>query len=87
MVVPHISDLAAPLTELTKNGVEYEWMPHHDCVVQDPREALQSNLVLIKFDYTSETVLECNASKSASAAILSQLGPDRILQPMALHLE
>lgn len=63
--VSHFSGLAAP-------SWPREWSGGRPSAVDELEEALQSDMVLVGFDYWKDSVLECDASKYAYVDILSQ---------------
>jgi hypothetical protein len=68
------STLAAPLTNLTRKSVAWDWSPACQTAFNNVKEALTNALVLAMPDYTSESLMEvtCDASIKGIGAVLTQ---------------
>lgn len=81
------SALAKPLTELTKSDGKksFPLAPDSKAVASFKRlkDAFASAGILAHFDADLETWLETDASDFITAAVLSQMGPDDVLRPVA----
>ena len=77
------SKLAAPLTNLTKKNVPFEWTPECQKAFDTLKSAFTSETVLRHYDPSLPIVIETDASDYVSGGILSQYGKDGILYPVA----
>jgi hypothetical protein len=77
------SKIVAPLTNLTRKGIKFDWTP--EC--QEAFERLKSDFtsapILRHFDPDREILVETDASDYVSAGILSQRDDNGILHPVA----
>ena len=71
--VKGFSQLAAPLTDLTKKGA-FNWMDTAQRAFDRLKEVMSSCLVLALPDFTQPFVLECDASGEGINAVLMQGG-------------
>ena len=79
------SQLAAPLTELTKKDKSFDW--DHGCKdgFRTIKERLTSAPILAIFDPEKEALLETDASDFAIGACLTQKGDDGKIRPVAYY--
>ena len=77
--VKGFSQLAAPLTDLTKRG-SFSWTDGAQVPFDLLKEAMSSCLVLALLDFFEPFTVECDASKVGVGAVLSQDG-----HPIAFH--
>jgi len=81
--IPDYSHLARPLTQLTKKGTQFVWSDRCQAAFERLEEAFTTAPILLHLDFNKKIVVETDASDIASACILSQLGPDTLLHPLA----
>lgn len=73
--IRNYSDIAAPLTHLSKKGIPFVWGQDQERAFLRLKEALVSAPVLMVPDPRRDFVLETDASDFAVGAVLSQLDP------------
>jgi len=71
--IHHMSDLAEPLRNLTRKGVEFEWTNACQTSFDALKSQIASPQVLAVFNPNCETILTTDASKVGLGAVLSQL--------------
>ena len=81
--IPKFSTLAAPLNNLLKKDTEFEWMEETQQAFEELKQWLTSALVLMMPDWTKPFQNECNTSKYASGAVLTQLDNNGDCHPVA----
>lgn len=74
--IPHYAQLAAPISELLKNGVSFVWGPTEEEFFQDLKNKLTNGPILKLFNPNSITELHCDASSLGLSGMLLQLGSD-----------
>jgi hypothetical protein len=72
-LIPKFAEIAKPLTELTKKDFPFRWGERQETAFSTLKRALTSEQVLAYPDFKSEFILTTDASKTAAAAILSQV--------------
>ena len=77
------SSIVAPLTALTKKGVEFRMTEKALQAVETLKKAFTSDTILRHFDPDKETIVETDASDYVSGGILSQYDDDQVLRPVA----
>jgi transposase InsO family protein len=77
------SDLARPLTQLTKKGVPFAWTEETETAFNDLKTRFITAPVLGQFDPEAETVLEADSSGWAIGGSLSQYDASQNLRPIA----
>ena len=80
--IPKYADIAAPLSELLKKRKMFDWGGTQEQALQALKEALMSESVLVKADFTKDFYLQCDASMIAISVILSQMDMDSLLRPI-----
>ena len=80
--IPHMSDLAAPLVNLTRKHVKFDWSEECEKGFQSIKQALLNYPVLRFPDFTKEFFLSTDASDFAISAVLEQQHGDD-LHPVA----
>ena len=60
---PHLATVSAPLRDLCKTDVPYDWGPQHDAAFSNLKKALSSNEVLRYYDSTKPLVIQVDASQ------------------------
>ena len=72
-MVPAFSEVAIPLTKLTKKNTDYHWGPEQEEAFQHLKACLMQPPVLaFPLENGGPFVLDCDASGSAIGAVLSQ---------------
>lgn len=77
------SEIAAPLTDLTKKDKAFMWTDDADKAFQKLKELFTTAPILVQFDPDRETVVEADSSGWATGGVLSQYGNDGMLRPCA----
>ena len=70
--VPHFSDIARPLTQLTRKNEGFNWSTECDKCFHMLKDYLQESLILRYPDPTADYILYTDASKYAYAGVLTQ---------------
>jgi hypothetical protein len=81
--VRDFSKIIAPMVNLTRKDVKFQWDLRCEESFNRLKEAFTSAPVLAPFDWEKEIILETDASDYVSAGVLSQYGDDGILRPVA----
>uniref|UniRef100_A0A8C5MES4 Reverse transcriptase/retrotransposon-derived protein RNase H-like domain-containing protein n=1 Tax=Leptobrachium leishanense TaxID=445787 RepID=A0A8C5MES4_9ANUR len=83
--VPHYSDLAKPLTDLTKKSLPRQvlWSPECEQAFQQLKAALTQAPLLAAPNYNKRFVVHTDASMFGLGAVLSQVGDDGGDHPVA----
>ena len=82
--IKNYSQVAAPLTRLTCKD-KLEWGPQAEKAFQDLKTAFTTAPILVHPDFTKAFYLETDASDFALGAVLSQIGADGKLHPVAFY--
>ena len=69
---PHPATVSAPLRDLCKTNVPYDWGPEHDAAFSNLKKAISSNEVLRYYDSTKPPVIQVGASQRGLGAALLQ---------------
>ena len=77
------SDIAGPLTNLTKKETEFLWTDKCQLAFEMLKKAFTSDVILRHFDPDRPIIVETDASDYVSGGILSQYDDDGILHPVA----
>ena len=83
--IRNFSQIAAPLTRLMTKKESFSWTEEAQKAFEELKEALLTTPVLQLFDPDKPITVETDASKHALGAVLSQLGKDGKLRPVAFH--
>ena len=67
------SDIAQPMNELLQKDRQFEWTPETQTAFKELKRQFTSEPVLIMPDTAKPFQIECDASKYASGAVLTQL--------------
>ena len=70
--IPNLSDVTAPLRELTKKDVVWHWEPEHARAVDSLKNMITSAPVLKLYDATKPVALATDASNAGFGAVLMQ---------------
>ena len=79
--IGHYAELAAPLHDLTKKDTKVEWTGVQEKAFKELKERFLEEPVLRMPDVTKQFILETDASKWATGAVLKQIGEDGELHP------
>ena len=80
--VQNFAYISAPMSELTKKDVPFEWSFDCQIAMDKLKEILTSRPLLIFPDFTKEFILSTDASSFALGSVLSQL-VDGVEKPIA----
>jgi RNase H-like domain found in reverse transcriptase/Reverse transcriptase (RNA-dependent DNA polymerase) len=80
--IRNLSRLAHPLNDLTKKGTSWHWDLPQQHAFDLLKKSFTKAPVLIQPDPHAPFRLECDASKSACGAVLSQVGEDGLWHPV-----
>lgn len=72
--IPNVSELTAPLRELLKKNVVWNWTQSHSKVLEDLKTIICSSQVLAPFDPDIPVEIQCDASKDAIGFCMLQNG-------------
>jgi len=81
--IHHYSNLTKPLNELLQKKTKWNWSPRQEDAFVTLKEWFASEPVLMMPDQGKPFILECDASKYASGAILSQMDQNGEKRPVA----
>ena len=81
--IDRFSDIAAPLTDLTKKSMSWHWGEQENSAFEKLKSIFASSPVLAQWDPERETVLEADCSGYALGGCLSQLDDQKRLRPIA----
>ena len=83
--IPKYAELAAPLTDLLKKDVKFNWNDKADKSFNDIKCLLAQKPVLKIADFSKPFVIFVDASSIASAAILMQTDENDVLHPICYY--
>jgi hypothetical protein len=81
------SELAQPLTRLTRKGVAFKWGIEEQAAFAALQLSFTSAPILRRFDHPRDIVVETDTSDYVSAGVLSQYDDDGLLHPIAFFLK
>jgi hypothetical protein len=81
--IPRFSDIAMPLTALTKKDAIFHWSEKYEEAFQAPKKLLINAPVLAHWDPEKETVVETNSSGYTVGGVLSEYDQEGRLKPVA----
>ena len=70
--IPNLSEHTAPLRDLLKKDVEFQWTASHTKVFQKIKELISKETTLAYFDTNKQTVIQVDASGRGLGAVLLQ---------------
>jgi len=82
--IKNFSQVAAPLTRLTCKD-KLEWNQEAESSFEELKKAFTSAPILHRVDFSKAFFMETDASDFALGAVLSQMGTDDKLHPIAFH--
>ena len=77
-----------PLYDLLKKDIPFKWTQEHQRIFDDLKKAFSTAPILRHHDPSCQSVLECDASDTVVAGILSQYFPEngkQVLHPIAFY--
>lgn len=77
------SKTTRPMTALLKKGAKFLWNGPVDKAFQKLNRSFTSAPILAHFDENADVTLETDASAGAIGGVLSQVGPDGLMRPVA----
>lgn len=81
--IEHFSELAIPLTNLSKKNQKFLWTPSAQKSFEILKQKLISSPILISPDFKKEFILSCDAGKYALGGMLGQKDENGIIRPIA----
>lgn len=72
--IPNLSDKTAPLRELIKNNVLFNWTDLHSKILDEIKTEIMNSTILVPFDTTKDIVIQCDASQYGLGCCLLQDG-------------
>ena len=81
--IRHFSEIAKPLNDLLKKDQKFEWTTDCQKAFEELKKCFIEEPVLTMPDHTRPFQIECDASKYASGAILTQLDSNGDRHPCA----
>ena len=72
--IPNESTITAPMRELLKKNVDWQWTKSHDAALQQLKKALVESPTLTFYDVTQPVTIQCDASQAGLGASLLQHG-------------
>lgn len=79
------SRIVRPMTELLRKDVRFEWGPRQQASFEELKRRFTEAPVLAMPDLEKPFILECDASDFATGAVLSQVGTDGSVHPVAFY--
>ena len=84
--IARFSDIAAPLTALTRDEVPFKWEEKENLAFQELKDALSSEPVLTAPDFDKPYTIFCDASDIALGSVLTQYcSKTKKYMPLAYH--
>lgn len=81
--IPNYSDIAAPIFNLLKKGVKFEWNVEADKAFEILKERLSSAPVLVNADYKKHFYIRCDASNEGVGSVLYQKDDEGAERPIS----
>ena len=82
-MVPHLPSVLAPLYELLRRNVPWNWKSQQEVAFNKAKELLTSSKVLVHFDPKLDLILACDASSYGVGAVLAHRMTDGSEKPIA----
>lgn len=83
MFISNFATLTAPLRELTKKGVKYEWTQAQQQAFDKVKDAIMADCLMAYYDLHKKTTLTVGASPYGLGAILSNVEKDGTVRHFA----
>ena len=77
------SKLAKPLTSLTKKDTPFDWSSACQSAFDSLKKRVTKAPILAHYEQVVKTIVEINSSNYVSSGVLSQLGDNKLLHPIA----
>jgi len=81
--LPNLSTRLAPLYQLLKRGVKWQWNKQQEKAYEAAKDALQDDTLLVHYDSTRQLVVACDASQYGLGAVLSHIMDNGEERPVA----
>lgn len=81
--IRNYSDIAAPLTNLTKKDKPFKWTDAAEAAFNFMKKMFTTAPILLQFDPVRATILETDSSGWATGGVLMQYDDDGLLRPCA----
>ena len=81
--LPHLPSVLAPLYELLRRNVPWNWESRQEVAFNKAKELLTSSKVLVHFDPKLDLILACDASSYGVGAVLAHRMTDGSEKPIA----
>jgi hypothetical protein len=81
----NFSDVAVPLTELLRKGVQFDWTEKHQSVFDQLKELLVHSPVLASPNFDTPFKLYCDASDVGVGAMLCQIDDSGVEHPVSFY--
>ena len=72
--IPNMAETTAPLRELLKTSVQFDWLPIHTQALNELKNKVSKAPVLANFDSKKQIILQCDSSKNGLGCCLLQDG-------------
>lgn len=72
--IPNLSEITAPLRELTKNNIAWQWTNHEQTALKNLKDKLVNAPVLAIYDSTKPIIIQTDASQKGLGACMVQTG-------------
>jgi hypothetical protein len=81
--LPGLSQISAPLTDLTKKNVKFNWTPECDTAFEEIKELVACSVELTVFDSKKPVTLQTDASDLGLGVVLLQPNEDGVMVPVS----
>ena len=72
--IPNVASITAPLRDLVKNDVHFQWDPEQDKALNQIKSLLSDPPILQYFDPKAKSVIQADASQRGLGVVLLQKG-------------
>ena len=80
--IPNESSITAPMRELLKRNVEWQWTKSHDAALQQLKKALVESPTLSFYDVSQPVTIQCDLSQAGlGACLLSSMENQSLSHP------